>query len=550
MLPPRPSGITPRLALFAVCLAAVAMPLTFTGTAVALPAIARALGGSPVAMAWATNAFMLAFGSALMAAGALADAYGRRRVFLTGALAFALFSLALVVAPNILVFDLLRAGQGLAAAAAYAGGAAALAQLFDGPARLRAFSLVGTSFGVGLSLGPVASGAMIEAFGWRSIFLAVVVFTTLGFILGRRALQESCDPDSTGVDWHGALSFTAMLAFFTTGMLLVPGRGWGDGLVLALLASSALCLGVFIRTETRVPRPMLDLSLFRFPRFVGVQLLAAAPAYGFVVLLVLLPVRFVGIEGMSEVAAGGLMVAMSAPLLVLPVVAGTLTRRFRPATICGAGLLASAGGLLWLALTPVGAPALSTALPMLVIGIGIGLPWGLMDGLAVSVVPKERAGMATGIFSTVRVAGEGVALAVVGAVLAMLVAGRIEAAGLSDRAQEVGQRLAGGDLGGALGLLPGAEPAPVVALYGEAFGWLLVLLAAITAATALVVFLFLGKEELRPDTGYAEVQNDVAGMHDVVACCTTHPSVSVLSRAWRDEFRSLREVGARTHPCR
>ena len=487
-------GATAGLALLAVCLAAAAMPLTFTGTAVALPAIAHALGGSPVAMAWATNAFMLAFGSALMAAGALADAYGRRRVFLAGTVGFVAASLALVVAPNILVFDLLRAAQGLAAAACYAGGSAALAQVFDGPARLRAFSLVGTSFGAGLSLGPIASGAMIETFGWRSIFLCVVAFTSLAFLIGRRTLDESRDPASRGVDWLGALGFTAMLALFTTGMLLVPARGWSDGIVLGLLAASALCLALFVRTEARVRRPMLDLSLFRYPRFVGVQLLATAPAYGFVVLLILLPVRFVGVEGMSAMVAGGLMVAMSAPLLVLPMVAGLLVRWFRPATICGLGLLVSAGGLVWLALTPLGAPVLATALPMLVIGAGIGLPWGLMDGLAVSVVPKERAGMATGIFSTVRVAGEGVALAVVGAILAMLVSAQIETAGLAGHAQGAGQRLAGGDLSGALALLPGTAPASLAALYGEAFGWLLILLAAITATTALVVFLFLGRE--------------------------------------------------------
>ena len=176
------SGTTTKwLALLAVCLAAAAMPLTFTGTAVALPSIGRALGGSPVASAWVTNAFMLTFGSTLMAAGALADSYGRKQIFLAGVGSFAVFSLALVFAPDIVIFDLLRAAQGFAAAAAFSGGMAALAQEFDGEERLRAFSIVGTSFGVGLSLGPVASGLMIEAFGWRSIFLAVVVFAFLAF---------------------------------------------------------------------------------------------------------------------------------------------------------------------------------------------------------------------------------------------------------------------------------------------------------------------------------------------------------------------------------
>lgn len=489
-----PRAATKGLALLAVCAAAAAMPLTFTGTAVALPAIGRALQGGPVAMAWATNAFMLTFGSALMVAGALADSHGRKRVFLWGTLAFALFSLGLVVAPGMLVFDLLRGGQGLAAAAAYAGGAAALAQEFEGRARLRAFSVMGASFGAGLSLGPVASGLMVEAMGWRSIFLAVVALTAFAFLLGRVALTESRDPASGGLDRPGALAFTAMLALFTCGMLLVPAQGWRSPTVLGLLGGSVLCLAAFIAVERRARHPMLDLSLFRYPRFVGVQLLAAAPAYGFVVLLILLPLRFVGIEGMGEVAAGMLMIALSAPLLVLPVVAGLLVRWFRPATICGAGLLVAAAGLLWLARTPIGAPTAATALPMLLIGLGISLPWGLMDGLAVSVVPKERAGMATGIFSTVRVAGEGVALAVVGAVLSMLVAARLAAAGMGGHSAAVAQRLAGGDLAGALALVPGGDAATLVARYGEALGGLLVLLAGITTLTAVVVFLFLGKD--------------------------------------------------------
>lgn len=341
---------------------------------------------------------------------------------------------------------------------------------------------------------------MTDIFGWRSIFLVVAAFASLAFLLGRMTLDESRDPASRGVDWRGALSFTAMLALLTTGMLLVPERGWQNVMVLGLFAASTLCLAVFIRAETQVLRPILDLSLFRYPRFIGVQLLAAAPAYGFVVLLILLPVRFIGIEGMSTGAAGGLMIAMSAPLLVLPIAAGLLTRWVRPATVCGVGLLVLAAGLLWLALTPIGASVLAPALPMVLIGVGIGLPWGLMDGLAVSVVPKERAGMATGIFSTVRVAGEGVALAVVGAILAMLIAGRIKAAGLAGSASDAGQRLAGGDLHGALAILPGTSSRLVVALYGEAFGWLLFLLAAVTATTAFVVFLFLGTEQAEGTT--------------------------------------------------
>jgi MFS family permease len=478
--------------LIAVCCAAVAMPLTFTGTAVGLPAISRALGGSPIALNWATNAFMLSFGSTLMAAGALADSYGRKRIFLSGLGIFALFSTGLAFAGDIVWFDVLRALQGIGAAAAFSGGMASLAQEFDGAARLRAFSIVGASFGIGLAFGPIASGWMIAMFGWPAIFVLVVALAVIAFVLGAIFMQESRDPDASGLDWKGALSFTAALTALTFGVLQAPESGWSDPLVIVMLLAAVMLFLAFGRIERTVARPMLDLTLFRYPRFVGVQLLAAAPAYAFVVLLILLPVRFIGIEGMDEIAGGRMMIALSGPLLILPIAAGLLTRWFAPATICGAGLAISAVGLFWLSRFPVGSEPILLIAPLLAIGIGISLPWGLMDGLAVSVVPKERAGMATGIFSTTRVAGEGVALAVVTAVLSALTSANL-GSDTGDQAGAIAQRLVTGDLQDAAELLPSIGQAALLQGYGDGFSSLLWLLTAITALTAVVVFLFLGR---------------------------------------------------------
>ncbi|ALN60659.1 major facilitator superfamily MFS_1, putative [Lysobacter enzymogenes] len=144
--------------LGAICLAGLVLPLSFTAPPVAIPAIAAELGGSPVALNWMTNAFMLAFGSCLMAAGTLADTYGRKRVFATGIVAFAAVSLLLALAPSLAALNALRVLQGVAAALALAGGNAALSQEFHGPARIRAFSLLGTAFGLGLAFGPSLAG--------------------------------------------------------------------------------------------------------------------------------------------------------------------------------------------------------------------------------------------------------------------------------------------------------------------------------------------------------------------------------------------------------
>lgn len=488
------------LVLAAVCLAALCMPLSFTGPAIAIPAIAVDLHGSPLALAWISNAFMLSFGGCLMAAGALADRYGRKRLFLLGLSVFAAAALALACAPTIKALGLLRAAQGLGCALALSSGLAALAQEFDGAARARAFSLIGTAFGAGLAFGPIVAGSLVASFGWRSLFAVTALVGLAALLLAARTLRESRDHQAAGLDWAGALGFTGALSLLTYGLLQAPHSGWTSLASCALLGGAALLLAAFVAIEKRQPRPMLDLSLFRLPAFAGVQLLAAAPAFSYVVLLVLLPARLIGIEGYSATKAGGMMLALSAPMLALPMLAGLAAQRLAAAHICGAGLLITSGGLLWLSQCAPGLPAATLLGPLLLIGAGISLPWGLMDGLAVSVVPVERAGMAAGIFNTTRVAGEGIALAIVAALLATFTLTALRALPGVHAADALlaAPLLAIGELRQAAALLPQTGTQELAQAYGAAFRQLLQVLAAISTASALLILAFLRQPAAAP----------------------------------------------------
>lgn len=494
--------------LLTVCLAGVILPLNFVSGAVATPAIARELGGSAQALSWITNAFMLTFGCFLMAAGALADEIGRKKVFISGVAGFALLSLLQSFSTSLLAIDLLRGTQGIVAAAALAGGSAALAQEFDGPARTRAFSLLGTSFGVGLAFGPFVAGLLIEHFGWRSVFFSSMAVALLSLLAGSWRMQESRNPDAQGIDWPGTLSFTAMLALLTWALMDIPQYGLRSAPVLGMLGGATLLLALFIAVELRVKHPMLDLSLFRFPRFIGVQALPLATGFCFVVLLVILPMQFIGIIGLSEQQAGLMMMALSLPMLAVPLIAAWLTRWVSAGVLCTSGLVLAALGLWWLSVAVNAQNFAQMILPMLLIGLGTGLPWGLMDGLSVSVVPKERAGMATGIFSTTRVAGEGISLATVGALLAAFMYNGLAMHFSGADIAQASQRLATGDLHQAQRLIPGASVAQLQQIYATSLHHLLLCLMAITLASALVVLLALAGKETTPDT--AGVQNDLA----------------------------------------
>ena len=277
-------------------------------------------------------------------------------------------------------------------------------------------------------------------------------------------------------------------------MLLVPEHGWRSGVVLLSVAASMLLFLAFGAIERRTAQPLLDLSLFRQRRFIAVQVLAASPAFLFIVLIVMLPGRFIGIDNMSALAAGRLMIALAVPLLLVPMLAALLSRWITAGSVCATGLLLAAAGLAWLAQVLGGGDAGTLAGPLLLIGVGIGLPWGLMDGMALSVVETERAGMATGIFNTVRVSADGVALALAGAMLAGLIGTALARQLPTDLpVLAAASRAALGDIAQATQLLGGHE-ALLRASYDTAFRQLLNGLAGLAVALAALVPYLLRKK--------------------------------------------------------
>lgn len=488
------------LQLIATCLTGLLIPLCFTGPAVVLPSISRELGGTALQLNWVVNAYVLSYGSAMMAAGSLADIYGRKRIWLFGLTLFVLTTVAIPFAPSVAYINALRLLQGLAGAAAFAGAMSSLAQNFHGALRMRVFSLLGTTFGLGLAFGPLASGWLVEMANWRWVFIMTAVIAVLGLLLVGTSITESRDPAASGLDWPGAISFTAALALFTYAILLAPEQGWkSTTVILALLLAMLLWL-FFIYTERHVAHPMLDLSLFSDVRFIGVQVLAASPAFFFVTLIVMLPSRFMGIDGMTAFTAGQLMAALAVPLLFVPMLAAMLSRRFSSGGLSSCGFLLVACGLLWLGSVLSTASALALIAPLALIGIGIGLPWGLMDGMAVSVVEKQRAGMATGIFNCIRVSADGVAIAIVAALLAMFIQAVLSHSLPSTTTTlliEAANRVALGDIEHAVSLLP-AQRQHLLHSYETAFAWLLYLLAAGSALTAALIFALFAAVH-RPD---------------------------------------------------
>lgn len=479
-----------------IFVAAILLPVSFTGGVVTTPAISHALGGSAAALSWLTNGFMLTFGSFLLSAGVMADAAGRKRVFILGLVIFGLSSLLIFLANNLFLIGVLRSLQGIAAAMTLAGGSAVLAQLYEGVARTRAFSILGTMFGAGLAFGPLVIGFITDVLGWRWVYALMALISGTVMLAGTLFIPVSEKSVHRLVDRAGLALFTAALVLFTAGVMLVPVRGFLSLPNLALFATALLLFIAFMVRCLNVENPVFDLSLVRAPRFAGVLLLPIATCYCYVVLLIILPLHFMGGDGLSETQSAFYLMALTAPMLIVPSLAALLTRWFNPGAVSAAGLMLSAVGLLILGQALQSTSSSLLVFSLVLTGAGAALPWGLMDGLAISSVPVEKSGMAAGLFNTVRVAGEGIALAMVSAFLVEMNALNLRK-NLSGYASEsidsAASWLGSGNIERAAALLPGLSHPLLRESFDSAYVWLFRLLAVITVLCAFLVWRMLGR---------------------------------------------------------
>ncbi|RKE20775.1 MFS transporter [Streptomyces sp. TLI_171] len=416
-LPPEGGRTSTGAVLAAVCLAGVLLPVSLTGASVALPSIGTDLGSGLAAVQWVVNGYDLTFASIMLAAGSLADLFGRKRMFGGGLAVFVLCSLLGALAPNILVLDIVRALAGVGAAGVLTAGSAILAQTFDGAARAKAFAMLGTAFGVGIAFGPVLSGLEVSSIGWRGMFLSHALVG--GFVLAvlLRHVKESRSPEGGRVDWAGTFTFTGSLFLFILALIQGPQWGWGNPLVIAALVGCVLGLAAFAVVEKRQQRPMFDVTLFTKPRFVAISLVPVVLAFGFTAVLMFLPSYFMSVDGSSASDAGLVLMFLTVPTLVLPMVGGSLTQKLSNRLVLSASLLVTAVGAAWLTVIGPGSSVLALAGPLITIGVGFGIPLGILDGAAISTVEPGRAGMAAGMFNTMRLAGEVVAIAAMGSLL-------------------------------------------------------------------------------------------------------------------------------------
>ncbi|WP_327097232.1 MFS transporter [Nocardia vinacea] len=408
---------------FATVLAAVGIPMfmvTLDNLVVtnALPVIRTELGASLADLQWFVNAYTLSFASLLLTATSIGDRLGRRRVFLSGIALFTLASAACALATEPWMLIAARAVQGFGAAAVMPLSLTLLSSAVPEKTRSAAIGIWGGISGLGVALGPLIGGAVVEGLSWQWIFWINVPIGVLVLPFAARALSEShgrvkrLDPLGLLLSAGGVLSVV-------WGVIHGADDGWTSTEVLSTLIGGAVLLGLLVVWELRTPDPMLPLRLFRSRAFRVSNATGFTFSVGVFGSIFLLAQYFQVVQGYGPLQSGiRTMPWTMAPMVVAPL-AGLIVDRVGARTLLTAGQILLAVALGWMAaVTSVDASYGAFVGPFLLGGIGMGLTFAPGSTVVMASARAEDRAMASGTNSTIREVGVAMGVAVLASVFA------------------------------------------------------------------------------------------------------------------------------------
>ena len=420
----------PRLGFFAICLAYCAIILDASVLNVAVPALRDGLGTSMAGAQWVLVAYTLPLAALLLTAGALGDRIGLRRLLLAGIGLFTLASAACAAAPGAGALIAARAVQGVGAAALLPATLALIPYLFTTPdSRARAAVAWVAAGAVAVAAGPLVGGALIGAFGWRSIFLINLPVGAISIGLAAVSVTET-PRRSARMDHVGQVTAVAALGLLTAALILGGATGWGDPATLGALAGAVMAGVVFCYWERRAPYPLVPPSFFA--ERIRTIAIASAGLMGFAFYgtLFVTSLYFQQLRGASPAAAG---------LALLPLTAGTaigplllyrpLARRFGHPPLLLAGFACCLAGTATLAWLGPHTPYPVAAIGLLLTGAASTIAFSALTSLLLASVPDGQSGLGSGLQNTTRQSGALIAVSVLGSVLSPgLGGGRLTAA--------------------------------------------------------------------------------------------------------------------------
>jgi EmrB/QacA subfamily drug resistance transporter len=319
-----------------------------------------------------------------------------------------------------------RAVMGIGAALIFPATLSLLTNVFtERRERARAIGLWGASTGVGIAVGPIVGGWLLEQFSWQSVFFALVPMAALAVVLVGGAVQTSRDPEAPPADRPGLLLSTVAMALLIYTIIEGPDRGWSAGLSIAGFALAAVLFAAFIAWERRVLIPMLDIRLFRNLRFSAASGAVTITFFSLMGFIFVITLYFQFLKGYGPLSTGVRLLPVATLTGITSVLGTRLAVRSGTKLVVAGGLVCLAVGLAWASTASTSTSYVTIAAQMVFIGSGIGLTSAPATESIMGAVPAARAGVGSAVNDATRILGGTLGVAVIGSIYASLYASRL-----------------------------------------------------------------------------------------------------------------------------
>ena len=394
--------------LVALSLATTIIQFDQSGMTLALPHVQAELEATTQQLQWVMDAYSLALASVVLTAGAVSDRYGRRKVFLLGIVVLAAGSLIGALAPDANVVIAGRAVMGVGGAMFMPGTLSIITHVFDRDTRPTAIGIWGAVTSLGVIVGPLISGTVLQIWHWRGIFILNVVMAAIAFTGAAALVPESRDPHPRRLDVLGALLAGVGLFGISYAVIHSSSDGVTDTVVLVL----------FWLRSSRGDVSMFDLDVSRNPAFLGAALAAAATMFTMAGLLFMITQQFQLVDGFAALLAGVAVLPMAGGAVIASLLVPLLVKRLTARTLILLGLALIAGAAAVYGLAQPIRGYLPSLIVLILLGMGNGGVMVVANDLLMSSGPTSRSGLISSMNDTVQEIGTALGIAVLGAVLA------------------------------------------------------------------------------------------------------------------------------------